>query len=105
MIIELDLCRPDINNPDKDMKMQLDHIGDEVYEAKYALEKFKETKKNKDRAELLFELLDIINSAQTAISMEFKDDEVQAGCQYINAKNYVRHYLKKEHDNGVEENT
>lgn len=93
MNINLDLCRSDINNPDRDMKIQLDHIREEISEANYALSKFEDTKSNKERAELLFELLDIINATQTAISMEFTDEEVAAGCQYVNAKNFVRHYL------------
>ena len=89
MMIDLDLCKPE-----KDMKTQMAHIDEELIEARIAFDKFDKTGNDKDRAEVLFELLDTMNAAQTAICMMFNDDEIAAGVQYVNAKNFVRHYLE-----------
>ncbi len=92
-MIDLDLCKPE-----KDMKTQMAHIEEELIEARTAFEKFDKTGSDKDRAEVLFELLDTMNAAQTAICMMFNDDEIVAGCQYVNSKNFVRHYLEVSDD-------
>ena len=88
-MIDLDLCKPE-----KDMKTQMAHIEEELIEARTAFDKFDKTGSDKDRAEVLFELLDTMNAAQTAICIMFGSDEIAAGVQYVNAKNFVRHYLE-----------
>ena len=93
MIIDLDVCRPEIS-----MEEQLEKIKEEVMEVEKALTAFKVTNCKKDRAEILFELLDVMNAAQTGIYNMFKEDEIVAGCQYVNSKNFVRGYLLAEED-------
>lgn len=94
MIIDLDLCQGE-----KTLEKQLEKIKSEFYEAEFALEEYTNKRNGKNRAEILFELLDIINATQTAILMEFNEDELQEGIKYTNAKSFVRGYLKKEDAN------
>jgi hypothetical protein len=89
--ISLAICKPEAT-----MEEQLEHVGRELEEALLALARFRRNGTSKNRAEILFELLDIMNAAQTAIYMEFADDEISAGVTNINSKNYVRHYLRGE---------
>jgi hypothetical protein len=93
MIIDLDVCRPEIS-----MEEQLEKIKEEVKEVEKALVAYKVSRFKKDRAEILFELLDVMNAAQTGIFNMFKEDEIVAGCQYVNSKNFVRGYLLAEED-------
>jgi D-ribose pyranose/furanose isomerase RbsD len=93
MIIDLDVCRPEIS-----MEEQLEKIKEEVKEVEKALVAYKVSRCKKDRAEILFELLDVMNAAQTGIFNMFKEDEIVAGCQYVNSKNFVRGYLLAEED-------
>ena len=93
MIIDLDVCRPEIS-----MEQQIEKIREEVKEVEKALVAFRLSRCNKDRAEILFELLDVMNAAQTGIYSMFNDDEISAGCQFVNAKNFVRGYLLAEED-------
>jgi D-ribose pyranose/furanose isomerase RbsD len=93
VIIDLDVCRPEIS-----IEQQIEKIKEEVKEVEKALTAFKVTNCKKDRAEILFELLDVMNAAQTSIFSMFKEDEIEAGCRYINSKNFVRGYLLTEED-------
>ena len=90
--IKLEVC-----TPEDTMEKQLEHVGMELEETTMALARFRNEITSKNRAEVLFELLDIMNAAQTAIYMEYADDEILAGVSLINSKNYVRHYLRKMH--------
>lgn len=91
MVIDLDLCEGE-----SCLEKQLVKIKSEFYEVEQALEYWLKYPSKKNRAEVLFELLDVINATQTAIMMEFTEDELEAGIKYTNAKSYVRGYLKKE---------
>lgn len=91
MIIDLDLCQGE-----SDLEYQFNKIKTEFFEAETALENYRDEPSGKKRAEILFELLDVINATQTAIMMEFKEDELEEGIKYTNAKSYVRGYLKEE---------
>ena len=93
MIIDLDVCRSEIST-----EQQIEKIKEEVKEVEKALIAFKVTNCKKDRAEILFELLDVMNAAQTGIFNMFSEDEIVAGCQYVNSKNFVRGYLLAEED-------
>jgi len=93
MIIDLDVCRPKLT-----MEQQIEKIKEEVKEVEKALVAYKVSRCKKDRAEILFELLDVMNAAQTGIYNMFKEDEIVAGCQYVNSKNFVRGYLLAEED-------
>lgn len=89
MIIDLDICKPA-----ETLEAQMEHIGLELEEATVALAKFRNEPTAKNRAEILFELLDVMNAAQTAICAEFYKSEIMAGVNYTNSKSYVRHYLQ-----------
>lgn len=91
MIVNLELCKGE-----KTLEKQLEKIKSEFYEAEFALEEYTNKPNGKNRAEILFELLDIINATQTAILMEFSEDELQEGIKYTNAKSFVRGYLRDE---------
>ena len=91
--ITLKVCRPDIS-----MEVQLEHVGLELEEAVAALARYRNEATGKNRAEILFELLDVMNAAQTAIYMEFTTDEIQEGVNYTNAKSFVRQYQLPEDD-------
>ena len=93
MIIDLDVCRSELST-----EQQIEKIKEEVKEVEKALIAFKVTNCKKDRAEILFELLDVMNAAQTGIFNMFSEDEIVAGCQYVNSKNFVRGYLLAEED-------
>lgn len=99
MNINLDLCKSE-----KTIDGQMSHIYEEYIEARAALYIYQTRRREKDRAEVLFELLDTINATQTALCMMFTEEEIIAGCKYVNAKNFVRHYLKdSEADSEVKE--
>lgn len=91
--ITLKVCRPDIS-----MEAQLEHVGLELEEAVASLARYRNEATGKNRAEILFELLDVMNAAQTAIYMEFTEDEIQEGVNYTNAKSFVRQYQLPEDD-------
>ena len=93
MIIDLDVCRPEIST-----EQQIEKIKEEVKEVENALVAYRVSRCKKDRAEILFELLDVMNAAQTGIFNMFSEDEIVAGCQYVNSKNFVRGYLLTEED-------
>ena len=93
MIIDLDVCRAEIST-----EQQIEKIKEEVKEVEKALVAYKVSRCKKDRAEILFELLDVMNAAQTGIFNMFSEDEIVAGCQYVNSKNFVRGYLLAEED-------
>jgi cell fate regulator YaaT (PSP1 superfamily) len=88
MNIDLNICKPA-----ETLEAQMEHIGLELEEATIALAKFRNEPNAKNRAEILFELLDVMNAAQTAICAEFRESEINAGVAYTNSKSYVRHYL------------
>ncbi len=88
MIIDLDICKPA-----ETLEAQVEHIGQELEEVTLAVAKYRNEPNAKNRAEILFELLDVMNSAQTAICSEFYKSEIMAGVSYTNSKSYVRHYL------------
>jgi len=89
MEIELEDCKPEST-----LEEQLVVIQGEVKEVSDAIKKYRCEPNGKTRAEVLFELLDVVNATFTAIAMEFNDDEVEAGVQYTNGKTYVRGYRK-----------
>ena len=89
MIIDFDICKPE-----KTIDEQLLRIDEELMEVRGALAVYQVSQSQKDRAEVLFELLDTMNAALTAICIMFDSDEIAAGVQYVNAKNFVRHYLE-----------
>ena len=89
MLIELEDCKAE-----NSLEEQLCVIRGEVNEVEEALKKYRENENPKTRAEILFELLDVVNATFTAIGMEFEEDEAEAGVQYTNAKTYVRKYQK-----------
>lgn len=89
MNIELEDCKPEST-----LEEQLGIIQGEVDEVSKAIKNYRSEDSGKNRAEILFELLDVVNATFTAIAMEFDDDEVEAGVQYTNGKTYVRGYRK-----------
>ena len=93
MIIDLDVCRPE-----ETVEKQMAKIQEEYCEVRLAVERATREKSAKNRAEVLFELLDLMNAVQTAVFQEYTDDEILAGCQYVNSKNFVRGYLLGEED-------
>jgi hypothetical protein len=93
MIVNLDL---ELCKGEKTLEKQLEKIKSEFYEAEFALEEYTNKPNGKNRAEILFELLDIINATQTAIMMEFTEKELEEGITYTNAKSYIRGYLRDE---------
>lgn len=99
MIIDLDVCRPELTIEDQLKKLE-EELGEvkEAVKAYRASEKSKSGRPDKTRAEILFELLDVMAAAQTGIYSMFNEDEIIAGCQYTNAKNFIRHYLVEEED-------
>ncbi|KHM51614.1 hypothetical protein SAMN02745671_01681 [Anaerovibrio lipolyticus DSM 3074] len=96
MIIDLDVCRPEVTIEEQIRKLEEEVV--EVWDAIKAYRKCEKGKKDKARAEILFELLDVMNAAQTGIYSMFNEDEIVAGCQYTNAKNFIRRYLVDEKD-------
>ena len=91
--IHLKVCRPDVS-----MEAQMEHVGLELEEAVAALARYRNKATRKNRAEVLFELLDVMNAAQTAIYMEFNEAEIREGVNYTNAKSFVRQYQLPEDD-------
>ena len=49
-----------------------------------------------DKLALLMELLDIIHATETAMRIEFTDDEIEIGRQKVIEKNARRMYYRKE---------
>lgn len=78
--------------PEETMEKQLEHIGCEFEELVKALAIYRNDPTAKNRAEVLFEALDLMTCTKSFIVMEFTEDETTAGIDNINSKNYVRHY-------------
>ena len=89
MLIELEDCKAE-----ETLEEQLAIVRGEIWEADEALKLYRADKCGKTRAEVLFELLDVINATFTAISMEFTEEEIEAGVQYTDGKTFVRGYRK-----------
>lgn len=72
---------------------QWNHIYSELLELKKAIEIYEMDRTNKNRAEVLFEALDVITAVKTLLVTEFLDEEIELGKLYVNCKNFVRGYL------------
>lgn len=80
------------------LEEQLDHIDNEVYEAygayAYCQYGLGSNNKKKDRESFGMELLDIIHATETALRMEFSDEEVEELRAKVIKKNADRGYYK-----------
>ena len=86
--MHLKVCKPE-----KTMEKQLEHCGKELEELVQALAMYRNNPDMKHRAEVMFEAMDTITCLWTFIAMEFSKAEIEVGIEFINNKNYVRHYL------------
>ena len=86
--MHLKVCKPE-----ETMEKQLEHCGKELEELVQALAMYRNNPDMKHRAEVMFEAMDTITCLWTFIAMEFSKAEIEAGIEFINNKNYVRHYL------------
>ncbi len=86
--MHLEVCKSE-----KTLEAQLDHCGSEFEELVQALAVYRNEPTMKNRAEVLFEAMDNITCLWTFIAMEFSKAEIDAGVEFTNKKNYVRHYL------------
>lgn len=86
--MHLEVCKPEAT-----LEAQLDHCGSEFEELVQALAMYRNNQTMKHRAEVLFEALDNITCLWTFIAMEFSKAEIEAGVEFTNKKNFVRHYL------------
>ena len=76
--------------PEETMTEQIGHIASEVKELSLARIEYELHPTNKNRAEILFEALDVIAAVYTLLYMEFMDEDIVAGVNYVNSKNFVR---------------
>lgn len=86
--MHLKVCKPE-----ETMEAQLEHCGREMEELVQALAQYRNIPDMKHRAEVMFEAMDTITCLRTFIAMEFSKAEIEAGIEFINNKNYARHYL------------
>ena len=86
--MHLKVCKPE-----ETMEKQLEHCGKELEELVQAQAKYRNNSDMKHRAEVLFEALDAITCLWTFVAMEFSKAEIEAGVEFTNKKNFVRHYL------------
>ena len=82
--------------PEKTVTAQLSRCQDELREMEYAFVQYTANKTQKNRAEIAFEAMDTITAIITLLSMLFDREEIQAAAEYVNAKNRVRGYTKRD---------
>ena len=80
------------------MEEQLYKIACEVQELDEAIRIYRSDCTDKNRAAILFELLDVVTACSSFANKEYVDDDIDAGCIYTNSKNFVRGYLANDAD-------